>query len=363
MISTLRHAAAASLTTFLLAIAALRGQGVLLSEVRADAGGRWIELHNRTASPVDVSSWSLHYASRTPGMPQNYWWPFPAGTVLAPDGYLRVNWFQSGTNLPGASELWTGTSPYGFLFGLGGEALQGDRGALALFTTQSNANMNTAAMVADWLSWGEHDFVREPLAIAMGLWAPGRHAPAIPATSSLARDPSQVGTVAFPDLAWFVDNTPTPLLPNVDGAVVQSHGQPCTLPGHHLLGLPTLQAPSQPLLGNAAFGFTVSNTTGIPGEIVLVAFSAGAAPLGTPSILPTFSGVACRQEIDLTQIVATWMLPSQLLATTVPLSLATVPPAALGAELHTQALILDLMPNAWPPFQGTTNALRIVVGQ
>lgn len=363
MISTLCRGPAAFFTMVALATEAVVAQDVLLSEVRADTGGRWVELHNRGTTAVDLSTWSLHYASRTTGMPQNYWWPFPAGTTLAADGYLRINWFQAGVNLPGATELWTGTSPYGYLFGLGGEQLLGNRGALALVRSQDNLQMNNPTLIADWLSWGEHDFPREPLAISVGLWANGRHAPAIPTGHSLARDPLQVGVVATPDLAWFVDNTPTPLQPNVTGAVVQSHGQPCALPGHHLLGLPTLQAPALPLLGNPSFGLVVQNTTGVLGEFVIVAFSAAAAPLGTPPLLPSFSGLTCQHFIDLPQLVTTCLLPSQLLATTLPLSLAGLPPTIVGAELHAQALVLDLMPNAWPPFQGTTNALRIVVGQ
>ena len=57
---------------------------VILSEVRADAGGRWIEIQNRGTSWVDLSAWSLHHATFTPGMPQSYWWPFPMGTSLQP---------------------------------------------------------------------------------------------------------------------------------------------------------------------------------------------------------------------------------------------------------------------------------------
>jgi hypothetical protein len=363
MIPTFRHCLAAFFAIAGPAIAHLHCQDVALSEVRADAAERWIELHNRSNLPVDISTWSLHYCSRTPGQAQTYWWPFPAGTVMAADSYLRIRWFQVGVNVPGSPELWTGTSPYGFLFGLGGETLLGARGALALFRSQDNAQMNDAAVIADWLSWGEHDFPREALAVGVGLWAAGRHAPAIPSGSSLARDPATIGTVAFPDLQWFVDNTPTPLQPNVSGASVQAVGQPCALPGNHLLGPPTLQATSLPLIGNPGFGLVVGNTTGIFGEFVLVAFSAAGVPQGAPSILPPFSGVTCQHLVDPSMLIGTWLLPSQILGTAMPLSLAAVPPTAYGFELHSQALVIDLMPNAWPPFQGTTNALRIVVGQ
>ena len=361
--STFRRLAAGLLITFLPAAGWLRGQDVLVNEVRADNGGRWIELHNRGSVPADLSSWSLHYCSRTPGMPQTYWWGFPAGTVMPANGYLRIHWYQIGVNVPGATELWTGTSPYGFLFGLGGEQLSGARGALALFRSQQNLQMNTATQIADWVSWGEHDFPREALAVSVGLWASGRHCPAVPAGSSLARDAAAIGVAPFADLQWFVDNTPTPSLPNATGAVVAAHGQPCAFPGHHLLGAPTLTATSVPLLGNDGFALAIGNTTGVLGEFVLVAFSGAAVAPATPPVLPPINGVVCQHAIDLGQWITARVMPSTILATPLPLSLAGFGPSLLGCELHAQALVLDLMPNAWPPLQGTSNGLRIVVGQ
>jgi hypothetical protein len=362
MNSTFHRSTAALLTIAALASTSL-AQEVLLSEVRAD-GERWIEVHNRTGAAIDMSWWSLHYATHTVGSSQSYWWPFPQGTLLAADGYLRVHWFQvmpTGAASPG--NLWTGTSPFGFLFGLGGEPLHAAAGALALFRSQDAAAMNDPAALADWVSWGDNGFTREPLAVQAGLWTAGRHLPPVPANSSHARDLALVGTVAFPDLAWFVDSTPTPLQPNATGASVTSHGQACALPGNHLLGAPLLSTPSLPLVGNAAFGFTIENTTGVWSEFVLLGISAGPAPLGAPSILPSFAGVTCQEAIDLTQIVATWLVPAQILTTHAPLSLAGVPSSAMGAELHAQALVFDLVPYASPPFQGITNALRVIVGQ
>ncbi|MFY9345704.1 MAG: lamin tail domain-containing protein [Planctomycetota bacterium] len=366
MISTLHRSAAVLFATAVVSslgtVGTVVAQNVLVSEVRAD-GERWVELHNRSGGAVDLSSWSLHYATLTVGMPKNYWWPFPAGTVMAAGGYLRVHWFQSASGAVAPGDLWTGTSPYGFLFGLGGEQLLASRGAFALFRSQDNALMNTASIIEDWVSWGGNGFQREGLAVQVGLWAAGRFLPAVPPSSSLARDPVQVGTVAFPDLAWFVDASPTPLGPNATGAVVQSYGAACVLPGNHLLGLPVLSVPSLPLVGNPSFGFTVENTTGVWGEFVLFAFGVAAAPAGTPGVLPPFAGVTCSQAIDLQGIAATWLVSGQILGTSVPLSMAGVPASAVGAELHVQALVLDLVPFVTPPFQGVSNALRLVVGQ
>ena len=363
MITTLHSGTAAFFTAIALGCS-LAAQSVILSEVRADAGGRWIELQNRSSTTVDLSQWSLHYASFTPSMPQSYWWPFPAGTTLPPGGFLRVNWFSAPPTsgaLPG--QLWTGTSSFGFLFGLGAETLQANRGALGLLNSQDNLLMNTPAIVVDWLSWGDHGTTREWMAIQQGLWAADRHTAAIPAGGSLARNPELLGVTAFPDLQWFLDNSPTPNGPNTTGAIVQAYGTPCALPGNHLLGQPTLDTTALPLLGNASFGYAIGNTTGIYGEFAVIGFSAAAAPSGAPSILPLYVGTPCQEVVDTTQLVTTWLVPTQVLSTRIPLSLANLPPHAVGLALHAQALVLDLLPNAFPPYQGLTNAVRVVIGQ
>lgn len=362
MITTVRTTLVAFFATTTLATAVLPAQNVVLSEVRADAGERWVELHNRATFAVDLSSWSLHYATKTPSMPQEYWWAFPTGTVLGPGAFLRVHWFQAAPASPSAGDLWTGASPWQFLFGLGGEALSGTRGAFGLYRTQLGDYAATSTFVEDWLSWGDHGFSREPLAIAAGRWTANHHAPAIPANSSLARNEATIGTVAFHEQQWFVDGSPTPLEPNLSGALVTAHGQACAVFGHHLLGEPALRPLSLPLLGNAQFGLAVDNTTGIYGEYVLVAWTAAAAAPGTPSILPSDPGL-CAQSVALDQVVALWLLPAQIVSTTVPLSLASMPASLVGSELHAQALVLDLLPYAWSPVQGLSNAVRIVFGQ
>ena len=360
---TVRAAAAALFATVLAAVPTtpLVAQSVLISEVRADAGGRWVELHNRTTTAVDLSWWSLHHASRTPGMPQNYWWAFPVGTSIAANGFLRVHWFAPATASAAPGELYTGDTPYDFLFGLGGEALGGARGAFGLLRSQQDAMMNSSSIVEDWVSWGEHGFQREPLAVAAGLWTAGQHAPAIPAGQSLARNAAMVGG-GPQDQQWFLDASPTPLAPNLTGAAIASYGASCAPAGNHLLGVPLLRAPTLPLLGNAQFTLSIDNTTGIYGEHVLVAWSAASGAAGQPSVLPPATG-GCGESIDIGQLVAVWLLPAQVVTTNVPLSLANMPQALVGSELHAQALVLDLLPYAFPPYQGMSNALRIVFGQ
>ena len=364
-IATLTRRIATTLVTALLSTPGLvsQVQDVYLSEVFADANDAWIEVHNRGTAVANIGTWSIHCATTTPGQPNNYWWGFPQGTTLAPDAFLRVHWFQAAPAAPEPGNLYTGTSPIGFLFGHGGEPLNGSEGAVALLASQNGAQMISSAIVRDWVSWGTSGFQREILAITAGLWEAGRYATSFPAGSSLARDPATIGVVAHPDEGWFIDYTPTPLGPNVTGAILQPYGNTCTLPGHHLLGQPQLSGTSLPLLGNGQFGFDINNTMGIYGEYVLVAFSAGAAPAGLPSILPQYSGVGCQEAIDAQQILQTWLVPASLFSTHVPLPLSNFSSQILGCELHVQALVLDLVAGANPPYQGISNALRLVVGQ
>lgn len=362
MNTTVHRAIGALLVTAALSPAPLSAQDVLLSEVRADAGGRWIELHNRSAATVDLSSWSLHFASRTVGTSQNYWWAFPAGTTLAGGGFLRVHWFQAAVGNAPPNELFTGNTAWDFLFGLGGETLRADRGALGLFRSQIDSMMSTASIVEDWVSWGDSGFQREHLAVTNGRWTHGQQAPAIAAGTSLARDVALLGLGVPHAAQWFTDNTPTPLLPNTTGASVSSYGDSCAVAGHHLLGAPALRASGMPLLGNAQFALALDHTTGIYGEHVIVVWSAGAAPVGQPSVLPPIAG-GCAESIHTGHVLALWLLPTQVMTTNVPLSLAAMPPSLVGSELHAQALVLDLLPYTYPPYQGLSNALRIVFGQ
>jgi hypothetical protein len=338
-------------------------QDVVLSEIRADSAERWVEIHNRGSMPVDLSTWSIYYATDTPSMPQNYWWAFPPGTALAADGYLRVFWFQNSPAAVPPGEYYTGTSPYGYLFSLGGEALRGDRGALALVNSQLGSQMATASHFVDWVSWGHHGFIRESLAVQNGTWSADRQASMIPGGQSLARNTATIGTTTTRDQEWFLDPTPSPMGQNLTGVLVLPYGQACSIPGHHLVGQPELQTTSLPILGNAAFGFVVGNTTGFFGESMLLAFSTSAAPNGLPSLLPLFPGSLCHESIHTGRIVAVRLMATQFDETRVPMSLANLPAAMAGIELHTQALIFDWLPNTYPPFQGISNALMVVIGQ
>ena len=45
-----------------------------------------------------------------------------------------------------------------------------------------------------------------------------------------------------------------------------------------------------------------------------------------------------------------------------PFSLRYAPPALAGLRFHVQALVFDNWTQAWPPYQGVTNGLTIVLG-
>lgn len=364
-IATVTNRLATTLLAAALSSAAVRGQvqDVYLSEIRADGTECWIEVHNRGTTTADIGTWALHCATTTPGYGNNYWWGFPTGTTLAPNAFLRVHWYQVAPTTPEAGNLYTGTSPYAFLFGLGGEMLDGTAGAAALISSQLNAHTATSSFVEDWVSWGTSGFQREYLAVNAGVWETGRYTPHIPTDGSIARDPDSIGATVHPDESWFVDYTPTPLMPNITGATVQPYGTACMVPGNHLLGHPELTATSLPLLGNSQFGFMIGNTTGIFGEYVLLAFSAGPAPSGLPSVLPEYPGSSCHEAIDTQQILLTWLVPASLFGTNVPLPLSNYSSQVIGAEMHVQALVIELIGGVNPPYQGLTNALRVVVGQ
>ena len=76
------------------AAAATASAQVVISEVNFSpnqgAATPWIEIHNRGAAGADLSSWSLYYATATPGKAGNYWYGFPPGSALAMTPRKRV---------------------------------------------------------------------------------------------------------------------------------------------------------------------------------------------------------------------------------------------------------------------------------
>lgn len=337
-------------------------QDVIVSEVGRDANGSWIEVHNRGASAADVSPWSVYLATPTAGMPRTYWWGFRPNTVIAPGGYLVVRWLQPIPATPIPGEIATGNTNAYFLFGLGAEAVPHQQGAVALFRTQFSGNMNAANSIVDWVSWGGNGLAREDLAIQNGAWRAGNAAPSTTASSSLARHPGSTWS-SQPALAWFVDETPTPGGANVGAASLVVSGSACSPIGHTLLGAPTLGATSMPVLGNVGFGITIDNTTGIFAEWCIVAMSASTMPYGRADLLPPApGGSSCLVMLDPSAAFGTIWTRTAAMRTSLPMSLQGLPAALAGQSFAMQALVIDMTPNAWPPYKGVTNALAVTIG-
>lgn len=337
-------------------------QDVIVSELGRDANGSWIEIHNRGAVAANVSAWSIYLATTTVGMPRAYWWGFRPNTVLPAGSYLVVRWMQPIPAVPVPGEVATGnTNPY-FLFGLGAEPVPQSQGALALFRTQFSGNMSSATWIADWVSWGGSGLTREDLAIQNGAWRAGNSAPSMPPACSLARHPGSTWS-SQPELAWFVDETPTPGGANVGSAALVINGSACAPMGHSLLGAPTLGATSMPVLGNSAFGLTVDNTTGVYAEWCIFALSAGTMPFGRADLLPpTPGGSSCLVMLDPSAAFGTLWTRTAAMRTSLPMSLQGLPAALAGQSFAMQALVFDMSPNAWPPYKGVTNALTVTIG-
>ncbi len=341
-------------------LAVAQARTVQLNEVQLAQADQWIELHNPTSQARDISLWTLYLATRTPNAPQTYFYGFPAGTVVPAGGFLRVHWLQPAPGGPQPGELWTGNTIFDFLFGLGAEPLPAD-GALALIRSQSNGQMNTAALFEDWVSWGGGNHRREDLAAQNGRWVQGRFVEAPAGGDSLARVESVVGLAALPDLEWFQDASPTPLLPNSQGMSTTSIGAGCAAPGNHLFGPPELLLRSFPIPGNRRFGLEIANTSGLLGEFAIVVFSTQPAPTGQPALLPPIAGPGCPEHLHYGHVAGTLVVPTLAGVTTLPLSLANVAPGLQGLRLLVQAVILDGF-SVFPPYQGATNAVDFTLG-
>lgn len=236
-----------------LSASSLDAQRVVISEIEftSRTDGQWIELANLGTQNADLTGWSLYQATLTQNKAQNYWWGFPRGTTIAPGEFLRVHWLKAVRTPPPAGSIDTGNTVHHFLFGLFAEPLDVQRGALALFNTQSNAQVNDREKIQDWVSWGTTGFKREDLAIQNNRWKANSFAPTATTspTPTLAYDytsPLGVHEGSF----WFRDNTPTPGADNLGGAVVSVYGTSCQ---GNLTALAQQEVNGKPISGNRDF--------------------------------------------------------------------------------------------------------------
>lgn len=304
---------------------------VVITEIEPRAG--WIEIQNRGLGVADLSSWSVHCTTPSSALPGEYWWAFPVGTTLPSGAFLRVHWFAT-WQLPTATELWTGTNNRNFLFGLGGEPLNGSEGSVALLATQRPESMAEPTYFQDWVTWGVAGRMRETYAIQAGLWLPGEALPRVPAGTSLAlgSDPTPEPT---PPTEFFLDATPSPNQINQSGAAVRHYGYDCAVGA---VNAPSLEVRGIPAVGNPDFGLRVHNTNAVLGQSVLFVFGFTETS-GIVLPLPSFT---CPIWVDgglgplLTVVLPA--TPGQPF-TDLPLPLSTMDPGAAGISIYVQALL------------------------
>jgi hypothetical protein len=337
-----------------------QSQQMALSEVNISGSDQWIELQNLTAASQDISSWTLYLATRSVGMPQNYFYGFPSGTVVPANGLLRVHWLQPIQSPPIAGELSTGTSILNFLFGLGAEPLQ-TISALGLFRSQVNNQMNTPSIIEDWVSWGDGNLRREDLAAQNGRWVLGRFLSPTQGNETFARATQAIGAMASKELEWFHDNSPTPGAVNAAQMSLAAIGAPCSAPGNHLLGPANLRVASLPVCGNRDFGYTIANTSGLLGEFVALVFSAAPAPINQPPLLPPTAGPRCPEYLSYNDFIGSLLVGATPGATTIPHDLSNLPISFRGMRVVLQAVVLDAFTPV-PPYQGTSNGIDFVIG-
>ncbi len=264
-----------------------------INEINFTTAGQpdqWIEIANFGSTAADMSAWSIYQATTTAGQAQNYWWPFPDGTRIPAGEVIRVRWLRAidtGNNNPRLID--TGDTVFHFLFGLRGEPLSRDVGALALVASQQNGDMNTASFYRDWVSWGgtPGTLPRENLAIQNGRWTTGARVAQPALDQSLALNSAFLGEPT-PTSAFFRDNTPTPGAPNHRGDVVANYGTNC------ILGVgqaPAIRAVSIPVPGNEDFAIVTDGLE--PATSFLGLFLGAPALQGLPWVEPP-----CQLWID-----------------------------------------------------------------
>ena len=322
---------------------------VVISEVyftpQVSGDDEWIELRNLGPSSADISTWSLYMATDTPAQAQNYWFAFPASTVISSQSSLRVHWMVP-YQPPNVAEIFTGNSVFHFLFGYGAEQLgNASSAAVALLSSQSNPQMNRSAIIQDWVTWGDGWSPgvrprREDLAIEAGRWiADTSISMPRPFDSIALIYPAQAEPT--PVSAFFHDASPTAVLPgnpqtghNHEDAAFDVIERPPGTPLQPCTGIggaaPVVSVLSVPASGNIDFGFRLDNL--VPGQVAVLII--GVAEQETPwPFSPT-----CTFNVALTPSILT---PYAVASTTIDqaISLQNVP----AATLYVQAVAVETL--------------------
>lgn len=143
---------------------------VLYDPIGADDGFELIELHNPTASTVDLSLWAICLNNPGP-IGDRFYYAFPFGRTIAPASYLHVHWRATG---PGtANDLFT-DSEGSFLFGLGSAVIDNNQFALSLYQDSdlfwTFVDFTSSALIRDFLQVGGANLLRESVAVGAGIW-------------------------------------------------------------------------------------------------------------------------------------------------------------------------------------------------
>lgn len=167
---------------------------VVINEIFPEASQ--IELHNPGTESVDISGfWLCH---TTPGL---IYAQMPDNTIIAPGGFLIVNWGINGNN--SGNEIFT--------FPAVPIPLNIPHGEVAFFVPFAfdENNFSNSNLLRDYVQWGEADHFRQGVAVGAGIWPGGAFVPSPPAGQSF----SFSGSGDSPD-SWS-STTPTIGIENV----------------------------------------------------------------------------------------------------------------------------------------------------
>lgn len=320
---------------------------VIISEVDFSATDHWIELHNQSPSDFDLSNFSIYHATKTPFRMNDYWYGIPMGTVIKGKNYLRIFWgVEVPLNPPGdPRNMFTGNSPWNFLFGHGFEKLDASQGAIGLCKTKLNSQMNNAGIFTDWIQWGGINFKRGQTAVNSRLWESNTTTILAPSTSqSVIVIYDERNRVTPPAMtAYAHDDSPTPLGHNAFPLERKSLGGACNsaAPGNFLL-----TGEGFPFYGNPDFKLSVSGTQG-PAffEAMMLLFSFDSATARTP--------MGICDSLDLNKLLY-YTTPFATTAGSTTLSTPLSGPASLKtATVYVQGAVMTMF------YFGVTDVLKL----
>ncbi len=300
---------------------------VLANPAGTDAGSEWIEVANLGPTSVPLFGWVVCLNTPLPFPQDRAYWVFPGTQTLPGGGILRVHWKASG--LCTGADLFTESCGFwNFAFPTAPD-LHNVEGAVALYANP--IDFTNPAFLVDFLEYGAGGQLREPVAVAAGMWTAGDFVPNpsfpgdFPEGRSIAHD-------GFGDSSadYFRDASPTLGTPNAPGASASISGAGCPVSGGTL---PAAASNGPAAIGNESFALTLSGAGANHPTILLLAPALSAIPLA-------FQG--CSLWLD---PVSAFPIPSPssnlqgnaTLPSPIPSDAALV-----GGVVHSQWAVIDL---------------------